>query len=115
MDLQAGLSMHLLILIMLDVSVLFPLDDISVMQSMGSCLLIMNIYLSVLVQGSHNHGKSGKVMEKSWKIIKISKVMEKLRFYPSSRSKYSQRFGIFQNCPVMNLCEKFARILTLET
>ena len=39
---------------------------------------------------------------KSWKITKILKVMEKYKFYPNSRSKYSQRYGSFQNCPVVN-------------
>ena len=53
-------------------------------------------------------------MEKSWKIKKMSKVMEKLKFYPNSRAKYSQRYGIFQNFPVMNSHKKFSGIPTVE-
>ena len=39
---------------------------------------------------------------KSLKITKIRKVMEKYKFSPNSRSKYSKRCVSFQVCPVMN-------------
>ena len=58
--------------------------------------------------------RSWKVMEKSWKITKISKVMENEKFYPNSHSKYSARYRIFQNYPVMNFSRKFLIIPTAE-
>ena len=62
-----------------------------------------------------NQGKSWKnllswkVMEKSWKITKISKVMENYKFDPISNSKYSHGNGGFRNCPVVNFREKLKK------
>ena len=61
-------------------------------------------------------GKSWKNL-RSWKVMenkKISKVMENEKFYPKSHSKYSARYHIFQNYPVMNFSRKFLIIPTVE-
>ena len=52
---------------------------------------------------------SWKVMEKSWKIRKILKVMENYKFDPISHSKYSHGNGGFQNCPVVNFHEELRK------
>ena len=46
---------------------------------------------------------------KSWKIRKIPKVMENYKFERNLRSKFSHRNGSFQNCPVVNFCEKLRK------
>ena len=46
---------------------------------------------------------------KSWKITKISKVMEKQKICPNSHSKYSPRYGSFHNCPVLNFSRKISK------
>ena len=75
------------------------------------CITTSSAIHLIPVHGSHSHGKSGKVMEKFEVMESHGKVMEdnknikshgKAKFYLNSRSKYSPRYGSFQNCPVMN-------------
>ena len=72
-------------------------------------------------QGSHSHGKSGKIMEKFMVLESHGKVMEynknikshgKVKIFPNSCSKCSPRYRSFKNCPVMSFLWKWSWKIT---